>query len=145
MTKPDSSAVAERLHAAAIRLLRSMRAADSGSGLSGPKLSALSVLAFAGPQSLSALARAEQVRAPTMSKLVAGLEAQGLAVKRIDQADKRGVRIEVTAKGRALMQAGRRRRLALLRARFTGLSAGELKTLADAAELMLRASAGAQE
>ena len=142
MAKPDSSVVAERLHAACIRLLRSMRTADAESGLSGPKLSALSVLAFAGPQSLSALARAEQVRAPTMSKLVADLEAEGLAAKREDKSDRRGVTITVTPKGRALMEEGRRRRLALLHRRFAGLSASEMKTLSDAAELMLRAAVG---
>lgn len=141
MPPPDASAVAERVHAAAIRLLRSMRAADAESGLSGPKLSALSVLAFAGPQSLTALARAEQVRAPTMSKLVADLEAEGLAVKRADKADKRGVIIDVTAKGRALMEAGRSRRLALLRQRFAGFSRAELATLEAAAALMFRAGA----
>lgn len=140
MTKLSPDAVAERVHAAAIRLLRSMRAADAQSGVSGPKLSALSVLAFAGPQSLSALARAEQVRAPTMSKLVADLEAEGLAQKRADKADKRGVVIAVTVKGRALMEEGRARRLALLRQRFAKLNSNELKVLADAAELMLRAA-----
>ncbi len=138
MAKVDSSLVAERLHTACIRLLRSMRAADAESGLSGPKLSALSVLAFAGPQSLSALARAEQVRAPTMSRLVADLEAAGLAAKREDKSDRRGVTISVTPRGRALMEEGRGRRLARLRQRFAGLTAAELKTLSDAAELVLR-------
>lgn len=138
MTKPNPSAVAERLHSASIRLLRRVRAADVESGLSGPKLSALSVLTFGGASSLSVLARAEQVRAPTMSKLVAGLQADGLVAKRADRADKRGVRIEVTAKGRALMEHGRKRRLALLRKRFGGLTRAELETLSSAAELMLR-------
>src|SRR5262245_8757215 len=118
MAKPDPLDVAERLHSGAIRLLRRVRAADAETGLSGPKLSALSVLAFGGPASLSALARAEQVRAPTMSKLVADLEAEGLVAKRADKADKRGVKIEVTAKGRALMEEGRKRRLLLLRQRL---------------------------
>lgn len=141
MSQTDPSAVAERLHAAAIRLLRSMRAADAESGLSGPKLSALSVLAFAGPQSLNTLARAEQVRAPTMSKLVADLEAEGLAIKRADKEDRRGVVIAVTPKGRALMEEGRGRRLALLRRRCATFSKAEIATLAAAAELMLRAAA----
>lgn len=136
MAKPDPSVVAERLHAAAIRLLRSVRPADAETGLSPAKLSALSVLAFAGPQSLSALARAEQVRAPTMSKLVGDLEAEGLVAKRADKADRRGVRIEVTAKGRAVMEQGRARRLALLRGALEACSAQELSTLAAAAALM---------
>jgi len=138
MAIPKPLDIAERLHAASIRLLRRVRAADAESGLSGPKLSALSVLTFGGPTSLSALARAEQVRAPTMSKLVADLEAEGLAAKRVDRADKRAVRIEVTAKGRALMEHGRRRRLALLRKHFGALTRAELRTLGLAADLMLR-------
>ncbi len=141
MAKRDPLLVAEQVHKASIRLLRAMRAADAESGLSGPKLSALSVLAFAGPQSLGALARLEQVRAPTMSKLVAELEREGLAVKRADKSDRRGVRIEVTAKGRALMEKGRQRRLALISAGFGGFSQDDLATLEAAAALMSRAVA----
>ena len=68
-------AAMDRLHSAAIRLLRSMRTLDTQAGLSGPKLSALSVLVFGGPATLSALADAEQVRRPTMTQLVNALEA----------------------------------------------------------------------
>lgn len=137
----DTSVVAERLHSACIRLLRRVRIADAESGLSAPKLSALSVLVFGGPQSLTSLARAEQVRAPTMSKLVAELEAEGLVAKKADGADKRAVRIEVTPRGRSLMEEGRKRRLAVLRKQFAGLSPGELATLNKAALLMQRVSA----
>lgn len=136
----DSSAAAERLHSACIRLLRRVRIADTESGLSPPKLSALSVLVFGGPQSLTSLARAEQVRAPTMSKLVAELEAGGLVAKKVDGEDKRAVRIEVTVRGRALMEEGRKRRLAVLRKLFSGLSAADLAVLNNAASLMLRVS-----
>lgn len=129
---------AMHLHSAALRLLRAVRVADAETGVSAPKLSALSVLTFGGPMSLSALAKAEQVRAPTMSKLVADLEADGLVVKRADKADKRGVRIEVTAKGRALMEEGRKKRLALLTKRLTRLSTAERAELHKAADLMLR-------
>lgn len=130
--------LADRLHSAAIRLLRAVRTADVETGLSAPRLSALSVLAFAGPQSLTTLAKAEQVSAPTMSKLVAELEADGLAVKHVDKADKRGVRIEVTARGRSFMEQGRQKRLALLRERLARLSRSEREQLNAAAELMLR-------
>jgi DNA-binding MarR family transcriptional regulator len=140
-TKRDALVVAERVHSAAIRLLRAVRAADDETGLSAPKLSALSVLVFAGPKSLGALARAEQVTAATMSKLVSDLEAAGLASKRTDHTDRRGVRIEVTAKGRALLLEGRKARLALLRKKLAGLSARELAALDEAAAIMLRLAA----
>ena len=140
----DRAATVEALHRAAIHLLRSMRGVDAASGLSGPKLSALSVLAFAGARSLGELANAEQVSAPTMSKLVADLEADGLVTKSSDPSDRRGVRIAVTDVGRALMEAGRQRRLDQLRRRFDGLDAADMAILARAAELMQQATASDQ-
>jgi len=138
MARTDSLEVAAALHRAAIRLLRAVRVADDETGVSAPKLSALSVLTFGGPSSLSALAKAEQVTAATMSKLVSDLESEGLVAKRVDREDKRGVRIEVTAKGRALMEEGRKRRLALLQKRLAKFTREERAQLADAAALMMR-------
>ncbi|MEZ5970477.1 MAG: MarR family transcriptional regulator [Hyphomonadaceae bacterium] len=138
MARSDSLEVATALHRAAIRLLRTVRVADDETGVSAPKLSALSVLTFGGPQSLTSLARAEQVTLATMSKLVSDLEAEGLVAKRVDREDKRGLRIEVTAKGRALMEEGRKRRLARLNKLIAKLSREERAQLADAAEIMMR-------
>jgi DNA-binding MarR family transcriptional regulator len=140
MARTDSLEIAVALHRAAIRLLRAVRVADDETGVSAPKLSALSVLTFGGPTSLTSLARAEQVTPATMSKLVSDLEAEGLVVKRADREDKRGLRIEVTAKGRALMEEGRRRRLALLQKRLAKLSRDERALLDRAAEIMLKLS-----
>ena len=138
MPRTDSLEVANALHRAAIRLLRMVRAVDDQTGVSAPKLSALSVLTFGGPQNLKTLARAEQVTPATMSKLVSDLEAAGLVAKRIDRADKRGVRIEVTAKGHTLMEEGRKRRLALLNKCIAKLTREERAQLAEASALMMR-------
>ncbi len=138
MARMDSLEVATALHRAAIRLLRAVRVADDETGISAPKLSALSVLTFGGPSSLSTLAKAEQVTAATMSKLVSDLEAEGLVAKRADREDKRGLRIEVTAKGRVLMEEGRKRRLALLNKRLAKFTRDERALLADASEIMMR-------
>ena len=138
MPRTDSLEVANALHRASIRLLRMVRAVDDQTGVSAPKLSALSVLTFGGPQNLKTLARAEQVTPATMSKLVSDLEAAGLVAKRIDRADKRGVRIEVTAKGRTLMGEGRKRRLALLNKCIAKLTREERAQLAEASALMMR-------
>lgn len=129
---------AERLHRAAIQLLRRLRVADDETGVSAPKLSALSVLTFAGPRSLKALAAAEQVTPATMSRLVSDLAAEGLVAKAADPDDARGLVISATARGRALMQAGRARRLALLRARLKDLRPAELALLDRAARLIER-------
>ena len=145
MSKSDALEVADRLHSAAIRLLRAVRIVDDETGLTAPKLSALSVLVFGGPKSLTALAQAEQVTSATMSKLVSDLEGEGLVAKRTNHADRRGLLIEATAQGRALFQEGRRRRLEHLRKRVSKLSAGERERLRDAAELMLRVAAGTRQ
>ena len=140
MARSDSLEVATSLHRAAIRLLRTVRVADDETGVSAPKLSALSVLTFGGAMSLSALARAEQVTSATMSKLVSDLEAEGLVAKRADSEDRRGVRIEVTVRGRALMEEGRKRRLALLQKRLAKLTRDDRILLDRAAEIMLKLS-----
>ncbi|MBL8544968.1 MAG: MarR family transcriptional regulator [Hyphomonadaceae bacterium] len=138
MARTDSLEVATALHRAAIRLLRTVRVADDETGVSAPKLSALSVLTFGGPRSLKSLAGAEQVTPATMSKLVSDLEADGLVAKRIDREDKRGVCIEVTANGRVLMEEGRKRRLALLNKRIAKLTREERAQLAGASAIMMR-------
>ena len=142
MSKSDALEVADRLHSAAIRLLRAVRVVDGETGLSAPKLSALSVLIYGGARSLSALAQAEQVTAATMSKLISDLEAGGHVAKRVDAADRRGVRIDATTQGRALFRDARKRRLDLLRKRVAKLSERERERLRGAAELMLRVAAG---
>src|SRR5215472_4786 len=91
--------VADRLHSAAIHLLRRVRAQDAASGVGPARLSALSVVVFAGPLSLQDLARAEQVRPPTMSRVVDGLQVAGLARRNVNTQDRRAVHIEATAKG----------------------------------------------
>jgi DNA-binding MarR family transcriptional regulator len=138
----QADAIAERIHSAAIRLIRRLRKADAAMGLSAPKSSALSVLVFGGPQTLKDLAAAEQVRAPTMSRLVTELEAEGLATKTDDVADRRVVRIAATAKGKALLEAGRERRLEVLTAQIAALSRVERSTLQRAAAILVRLNEG---
>ena len=134
----DAHALAEALHRAAIGLLRGIKTADQESGLSPPRLSALSVLVFAGPQSLASLAKAEGVKPPTMSRLVVELEHEGLVEKSADPADGRGLVIAATSRGRKIMLQGRDRRLALLKERLNRLNAREIATLADAAPALLK-------
>jgi DNA-binding MarR family transcriptional regulator len=134
----DAHQLAEALHRAAIGLLRGIKTADRETGLSPPRLSALSVLVFAGPQSLASLAKAEGVKPPTMSKLVAELEAEGLVEKSADPRDRRGLVIAATARGRKIMLQGRDRRLALLKERLGRLDARETALLAGAAPVLLK-------
>src|SRR5881628_90731 len=95
---------ANALHSAALRLLRRARTADAGMDLDGPRASALSVLVYGGPLSLTRLAAAEQVSPPAMTKTVAALEATGLATRRRSTDDRRIVLVRATPAGRRLLE-----------------------------------------
>jgi DNA-binding MarR family transcriptional regulator len=129
---------AGKIHSAAIRLLRFVRKEDTASGIPAAQLSALSVLTFAGPQSLTMLAVAEQVKPSTMSQLVAAMERKGLVARA--PVDRRSIRISATEKGRRLLEAGRRRRLARLAGTLSRLPANKLSLLRDAAEIIMAAT-----
>ena len=131
---PDE--LADRWHSLAIHLLRRLRREDAASALTGPRLSALSVIVFGGPITLGELAAAEQVKPPTMTRLVSALESAGLVRRESDRNDKRIVRMRATTKGEQLLHAGRARRVKSLSEPIAGLSAAERKKLADAAEIL---------
>src|SRR5579864_6392349 len=126
---------ADKLHSAAIHLLRRLRVRDRESGIGPAQLSALSVLVFGGPKSLGELADAEQVRPPTMSRIVAGLQRAEL-VRRHATEDGRRVRLEATPKGVSLMWESRRRRVESLAKAVAGLGESERQQLAEALGLL---------
>ena len=133
---PAPRAVADRLHSAAIHLLRRLRVEDKAMGLSGPRTSALSVIVFRGPVTMSALAEAEQVRPPTMTRLIDGLERRGLVRRVSHAADGRVQLVEATAAGKRLLNTGRARRVARLMRDIAHLSGEDQRVLARAAEIM---------
>ncbi len=126
---------ADRLHSAAIHLLRRLRVRDRESGVGPAQLSALSVLVFGGPRSLGELADAEQVRPPTMSRIVAGLERAGL-VKRRKTEDARRVRLEASAKGTKILQEGRKRRVESLAKALSVLSDEEQEKASELVDIL---------
>ncbi len=129
---------ADRLHSAAIHLLRRLRRQDVSSGLTAPRLSALSVLVYAGPLTLGALAAAEQVRPPTMTRIVAELEAQGLVWRESSPDDRREVRLSATPAGRRLLEEGRARRIESLARQLAALPPAEVALLGEAAAILDR-------
>lgn len=134
--RASSEATAEALHAAAIGLLRSVRRVDGSSGLNSARLSALSVIVFAGPITLGELAEAEQVRPPTMTRIVNALEEQGLVRKTRDDGDRRSVSLSATLKGKRLLIEARNRRIRPLADQIGRLDERELKILQDAVGIL---------
>jgi DNA-binding MarR family transcriptional regulator len=129
---------ADRLHSAAIHLLRRLRRVDAASGLTAPRLSALSVVVFNGPLTLGALAAAEQVQPPTMTRIVSALEAAGLVRREPSPEDRRSIWIRATDVGKHLLAEGRTRRTESLARQLAALPPEELATLARAAEIVDR-------
>ena len=137
MTKGrDFEDLADQLHSAAIHLLRQLRKEDDASGLSAPRLSALSVVVFGGPVTLGKLARAEQVKPPTMTRIVTGLEKDGLVKRKGDPRDRRLTHIEATPKGQKAMAAGRARRVKKLASAVRQLERKELAQLRRGVQLV---------
>jgi DNA-binding MarR family transcriptional regulator len=133
---------ADRLHSAAIHLLRRLRRQDAASGLTAPRLSALSVVVFAGPLTLGALANAEGVRPPTMTRIVAALEEAGLVIRTASPRDRREILVEATEDGKRLLAEGRERRVQTFAHQLAALPAAELATLEQAAEILDRLARG---
>ena len=133
---PGAFEAADRLHSAAIHLLRRLRVRDYELGIGPAQLSALSVLVFAGPQSLASLAQAEQVKPSTMSRIVSGLLQAKLVHRKTDKQDRRAIVVESTEKGARIMQEGRRRRVAALAAAMQRLSSEEIARLCESAQLI---------
>jgi DNA-binding MarR family transcriptional regulator len=138
MADPSTQEMATRLHAAAIKLLRLLRREDDASGMTAPRMSALSVLVFRGPLSLAEMAAAEQVRAPTMSRLVEGLVRDGLVLRETVPTNRRMVRISATEAGRRLLEEGRERRVRALVERLMALAPSERRALARGVEVLER-------
>lgn len=138
MSSEDFMRAAEAIHAASIRVLRIVRVEDTKAGIGPAQLSVLSVLVFLGPKTMRELAEAEQVKPPTMSRVVDGLVRQRLAQRNTNTEDRRSLRIAATAKGKRLLLAGRDRRVQALSRRLEHLAKDDLNVLCKAAEVLGR-------
>jgi DNA-binding MarR family transcriptional regulator len=134
----DTKVLGDRLHSAAIHLLRKLRREDAASGLNAPRLSALSVIVLAGPVTLGDLAAAEQVRPPTMTRIVEALAGLGLVAKKRNMLDGRSTLIHATPAGKRLLMQGRERRVGALAGQIAKLEVTDRLVLEKAAEILKR-------
>jgi DNA-binding MarR family transcriptional regulator len=141
----DLDDAASALNSGAIHLLRGLAAVDRQAGLTPARLSALSVIVFGGPRSLGALAAAEGVAGPTMTRIVDGLVSAGLAQRAPDPRDGRAVVIAPTAAGDSLMRAAAGRRIAAIAAALATLPAADRRRLVAAAGLLDQVATAVRE
>jgi DNA-binding MarR family transcriptional regulator len=139
MSRPRSiDETARKLHSAALHLMRYVRAQDTTLGVPPAQLSALSVVVFGGKKSLNELAKTEQVRPPTMSRIVDGLVKDGLVKRDVDRRDRRSIAITATEKGTRIMYQGRNRREKQLRELLHPLSKEDVELLDRASEILAK-------
>jgi len=133
----ETPTLADRVHSAAIHLLRRLRRSDPLTGVNPAQLSVLSVL-MGGPRTIGDLAATEQVQPPTMSRLIREMEAAGLVFRTRDDADRRVIWIQWTPDGEGVLTRGRELRIATLRHQVDALPADDRRTLAAGLEVLER-------
>jgi DNA-binding MarR family transcriptional regulator len=121
---PIDDELATRLRLAITRLNRRLRQ-QSLAGLSPAQASALGAIDRHGTPTLGELAAHEQVQPPTMTRIVAAMEAAGLLRRLADPADGRISRVQLTAEGRRTLSRIRSLKNAFLVKQLSGLGVAE--------------------
>jgi DNA-binding MarR family transcriptional regulator len=129
--------VAAHLRLAVTRTARRLRQ-EAGGELSPSQAAALATIERHGPLTPSELAGREQVKRPTATRIIAGLEDAGLVERTPAPADGRSALIGATAAGHALVRRLRTRKTAYLARRIEGLEPEEVAALERAAGILER-------
>jgi DNA-binding MarR family transcriptional regulator len=129
--------LAAELRLAVMRLARRLRQ-QAPADVTPSMLSALTVVERLGPITLGDLAGFERVRPPTMTRIVARLEEDGLVSREPDGSDRRVTRLRLTDAGRKLITKNRTRKDAYLADRLRQLSSRERSQLQAGVEVIQR-------
>ncbi|TMK80903.1 MAG: MarR family transcriptional regulator [Actinobacteria bacterium] len=133
----DAERLAADLRVAVARLARRLRQ-QTGTDLTASLLSALWSIERLEPVTLGDLAVADRVQPPTLTRIAARLEGEGLVVRRTDANDRRVTIVQLSPDGRRLLERTRTRRTAYLTKRLRGLDPEDLATLERAAPILER-------
>ena len=134
-TRLADAEIAASLRLSATRLARRLRQ-EAHSGLSPSLQSALATIYHHGPLTLGALAEREAVAPPSITKVVAKLEAQQLVQRTPDPTDRRFSHVQTTPEGDAFVAEDRRRRTAWLAAQVADLPEDDKRRLVDALDVL---------
>jgi DNA-binding MarR family transcriptional regulator len=129
--------LAGRLRLAITRTARRLRQ-EADAGLSPSLTAALATIERHGPLTPSRLAEMERIQRPTVTRLLATLESDGLIERLTDPDDRRVSHVSVTKDGRALVKKLRSRKNAYLAKRLRRLDDDELETLERATAILER-------
>jgi DNA-binding MarR family transcriptional regulator len=119
------------------RAARRMRQ-EAGTELSASNASALSAVEMHGPLTPSELADFERIKRPTATRILRGLEDEGLVARTPDPNDGRSALISITGDGRERLRRLRQRKNAYLARRMRDLDPAEISTLEHAAGILER-------
>ncbi|MCM3780708.1 MarR family winged helix-turn-helix transcriptional regulator [Microbacterium hydrocarbonoxydans] len=128
------------LRLATFRLARRLRHVRAVDAMSDAQLAVLATLRLHGRRTITALADAERVTAPSMTSMINGLAEQGYVVRIPDEEDRRRVQVDITETGSAIVAETIQRRDDLLAGMLAelDLTEAELSTLREASALMRR-------
>jgi DNA-binding MarR family transcriptional regulator len=101
----DVASLANELRLSIHRMTRRMRQQHPDHDLTLTQISALAIIWREGPITAGELAQREQVRPPSITRVVDGLEAAQMVVRKDNPADGRQVLVEITPDGRARMES----------------------------------------
>lgn len=132
---PEVGELATELRTQMGRLKRLVRH-HSREDLTPSQISALASLDGHGPLRLGELARVEAISPPSLTKIIGGLEQRGFVERTGDPTDRRSAVVDLTAAGRAALQAVRNERTAFLARRIATLTTAERNQLATAVGLL---------
>lgn len=128
--------LAARLRVVVTRVNRRLRATSLAGGVSPAQASALAMIERMGDPALRELAAAEQVRPPSMTRIVDALERGGLVERRVDPLDRRSLRVTSTTAGRRELSRIRGAKTAFLEARLASLSHADRAALGRAVAIL---------
>jgi DNA-binding MarR family transcriptional regulator len=131
-------AIASALRIAVMRLARRLRTERAETSLTLTQLAALASLDRHGPMTPGELAAHEKVQPPSMRRVLGVLGERGLIDRAPHPTDGRQALVEISAEGRRLVAADRRRRDAWLSQQMHDLSDDELALLRELAPLLDR-------
>ncbi len=132
----ETAGIAADVHVAVMRLARRLRT-EWTEELTPTQVSALGLIVREGPMPISALAKREGVKAPSMTRTVSKLEQAALVTRTPDASDARVVLVSATVAGGEAVERIRQARRAWLTERLNSLPDGDLRVLQAAAALLV--------